>query len=63
MKKHFPDLPGWQFDLDEVSANVYEVVGKDKSGHLISAKGTDPDALLEHCRNDALRILANEQRT
>ena len=56
MKKQFPELPGWQFDLDEVSAGVYEVIGQDRVGHRITAKGTDLDALLEQCRRDALDL-------
>jgi hypothetical protein len=63
MRKQFPELPGWQFDLDEVSASVYEVIGEDRFGHRISAKGTDPDALLEQCRKEALRMVADIRGT
>jgi hypothetical protein len=63
MKQQFPELPGWQFDLDEVSASVYEVIGEDRLGHRVSAKGPDPDALLEQCRKDALRMVADGRRT
>lgn len=63
MKNQFPELPGWQFNLDEVSASVYEVVGQDRAGHRVTAKGTDPDALLEQCRNDALRMVADWRGT
>jgi len=56
MKKTFSELPAWSFDMDEVSAGVYEVVGTDNSGHRVSAKGTDLDAALENCRQQALRI-------
>ena len=30
--------------MDEVSAGVYEVVGRDAAGHVVSAKGTDLEA-------------------
>ena len=56
MKKTFPELPAWSFDMDEVSAGVYEVVGTDGRGHRVSAKGTDLDAALEECRQQAMHI-------
>ena len=56
MRKQFPDLPAWHFDMDEVSAGVYEVIGRDSAGHAVSAKGTDLDSLLEQCRREARKI-------
>jgi hypothetical protein len=56
MIKQFPDLPAWHFDMDEVSAGVYEVIGRDGAGHNVSAKGTDLDSLLEECRTEARKI-------
>jgi hypothetical protein len=56
MKKTYPDLPQWTFDIDEVSAGVYEVIGKDTTGHVVSSKGIDVDLLIQECRNDALSI-------
>jgi|HubBroStandDraft_5_1064220.scaffolds.fasta_scaffold1609679_1 hypothetical protein len=41
MKKRFPGLPAWHFDVDEVSAGVYEVIGRDDAGNVVSAKGID----------------------
>ena len=35
MKQTFPDVPGWTFEIDEVSANVYEVKGTDSVGHKL----------------------------
>lgn len=43
MKKIFPELPDWTFELDEVSANVYEVLGSDRSGHKVATSGKDLD--------------------
>jgi hypothetical protein len=56
MTKQFPDLPAWHFDMDELSARVYEVVGRDKTGHCVSAKGTDLDSLVDLCRKEARKI-------
>ena len=56
MKQTFPDVPGWSFEIEEVSANVYEVIGKDSGGHTVQMKGTDPDALLEDARKSAKAI-------
>lgn len=39
MIKSFPELPEWSFELDEISAGVYKVVGTDKSGHKGSTRG------------------------
>jgi len=58
MNKTYPELPKWEFELDEVSASVYDVVGTDKSGHRVSSKGTDLDALIEQCKKDAKEIEA-----
>ena len=59
MKKTFPELPAWSFDMDEVSAGVYEVVGSDNRGNRVSAKGTDLDTAVEDCRQQALKIAAS----
>jgi hypothetical protein len=56
MKKTFADLPGWSFDVREVSAGVYEVVGTDARGLRVEAKGTDPDRLISQCKQDALDL-------
>jgi hypothetical protein len=57
MKKLFPDLPGWSFDIDEVSTGVYEVVASDKHGRRFSSKDTDPEVLLERCRKQAAELV------
>ncbi len=56
MNESFDDLPGWLFEVDEVSANVYEVTGTDRAGHRVQMKGTDPDALLDDARKAAFKI-------
>ncbi len=56
MIKVHSDLPEWSFELDEVSAGVYEVTASDNRGRRFSSKGTDPDALLKCCREQAMRL-------
>ena len=58
MKKTYFDLPEWEFELDEISANVYEVIGTDKSGHQVSSKGLNLDEIIEQCKKDAKAIEA-----
>ena len=53
MIKTFSELPEWSFELDEISAGVYKVIGTDKSGHVVSATGIDLDELIEQCKRDA----------
>jgi hypothetical protein len=50
MKRTFPELPGWSFEVRERSAGVYEVVGVDASGRRVETVGTDDTALLKECR-------------
>ena len=59
-KKQFPELPDWIFDIDEVSAGVYEVKGIDKYGHRLEFKGIDSDELLDRVRRKAMKITENE---
>jgi hypothetical protein len=56
MNETFPELTGWSFSLEEVSACVYEATGRDAAGRSVSAKGTDPDEVLRECRATAARI-------
>ncbi len=56
MKKTYSDLPEWSFELDEVSANVYEVVGTDRMGHRVSSTGIDLDQIIEQCKKNARKI-------
>jgi hypothetical protein len=56
MNKAFVELPGWTFQIDEVSAGVYEAIGTDGFGHRVVAEGLDPDELLRECRESAMRI-------
>jgi hypothetical protein len=57
MSLEFKELPGWSFDIDEVSAGVYKASGKDRSGRSVEAIGLDPDELLKECKRAAAKIL------
>ena len=61
MPIEFSELPDWQFEVDEVSAGVYKVCGKDKSGRNVEVTGTDPDELLAECKESAARMI-NDQK-
>jgi hypothetical protein len=58
LTRTYLDLPGWVFDVDEVSASVFHVRGVDQVGRSVEATGTDPDTLLAECRLTAERIQA-----
>ena len=55
--RNFEDLPGWTFEIKEVSAGVFLVKGSDKYGRSIEVTGIDPDAMLEECRRYAAKLL------
>ncbi|HEY8463770.1 MAG TPA: hypothetical protein VIM29_07095 [Bacillota bacterium] len=57
MALQFKELPGWNFTVDEVSAGVYKVIGKDPAGRSVERIGTDPDELIEKCKDYASRIV------
>jgi len=56
MKKTFSDLPGWSFEVHEVSAGVYEMTGADALGHRVQSKGTDYEALVSECREAVAKM-------
>jgi len=58
----FKELPGWDFDIDEISAGVYKVNGRDELGRSIELTGTDPEALLEECKKYAAKTIADSKR-
>ncbi len=62
MKTEFPDLPGWTFEIDEVSFGMYEVYGRYDSAGVIRKTGTDPDALLAECRREAQDALTRARQ-
>ncbi len=50
------DLPGWTFEVEEVSVGVGRVRGVDRAGRSVQITGSDLEQLLEHCRRTAIRI-------
>jgi hypothetical protein len=57
MIKTYANLPGWKFEIHEVSAGVYEVVARDASGRLVQGKGLDVYDVLEKCKTEAAAFL------
>jgi hypothetical protein len=55
------DPSGWVFEVEEVSANVYRVTGHDAQGRNVARTGTDPDALLAQCKQDAIEVSEAER--
>jgi len=55
--KESPGLPGWTFDVQEVSAGVYRAFGRDRAGRTVEATGVDPGALIEKCGQTATEMM------
>jgi hypothetical protein len=47
VERSFDELPGWTFTVEEISAGVYRVGGRDLAGRSVSLTGEDPDKLLQ----------------
>lgn len=62
MPLEFPELPGWSFDADEVSAGIYRAFGRDCAGRNVEATGLEPAALIEKCKQAALQMLAGSPK-
>lgn len=50
------EIPGWVFETEEVSANVYRVTGVDRHGCRVQVIGTDVEEILEQAHDSAKRI-------
>ena len=61
MSIKFEELPNWRFDADEISACVYKASGIDNQKRSVEAIGTDPDKLIDQCKQKALAIVKNLQ--
>jgi hypothetical protein len=55
-RRVFEELPGWFFELDEVSAGVCKVLGIDEIGRSIELTGTSPDLLLDEAKKLASKM-------
>jgi hypothetical protein len=54
--KEYSDLPGWIFELEEVSNGVYQVTGRDLFSTEVSCKGIDLDKVIAECRERVRQI-------
>jgi hypothetical protein len=61
MPREFKELPGWSFAVEEVSARVYRVLGRDLAGRTVEATGPRLKVLLEKCLQDASQMMADSQ--
>ena len=50
------DLPDWDFELDEVSANVYSVKAVHKLGCSLELNRIDPEKLMKQAERDAKKM-------
>ena len=50
--------PGWEFDVEEVSAGVYRVTAVDSVGRRVEMTGEDPEATLSRCAREAGMLAA-----
>ena len=56
------ELPGWSFEVNEVSVGVFRVYGRDVADRTIEATGTDPEALLRRCTREAAELARGRPR-
>lgn len=56
----FEELPGWTFEVDEISAGVFRAKAVDKFGRSVETVGTDPDGILFDCQQSARKIQNNQ---
>ena len=57
MRQEFSELPAWTFEIDQLSEQIYYVIGKDQAGHQVSAECFDLDQIMQqlltiHCMSD-----------
>ena len=61
MPREFKELPGWSFAVEEVSAGVYRVLGRDLAGRTVEATRPRLKVLLEKCLQDASEMMDDSQ--
>jgi hypothetical protein len=61
MPREFKELPGWSFAIDEVSAGVYRVLGRDLAGRTVEATGPRLKVKIEKCMQAASQMMADSQ--
>jgi hypothetical protein len=53
MKIRIDTVPDWTFEIDEISAGVYELHGTHLSGASINLTGANLDNLIENAKEEA----------
>jgi hypothetical protein len=61
MPREFKELSDWSFAIDEVSAGVYRVVGRDLAGRTVEATGPRLKVQIEKCMQAASQMMADPQ--
>jgi hypothetical protein len=61
MPREFKELPDWSFAIDEVSAGVYRVVGRDLAGRTVEATGPRLKVVIEKCMQAAIQMMADSR--
>jgi hypothetical protein len=61
MPREFKELPGWSFAIDEVSASVYRVLGRDLAGRTVEATGPRLRVLIEKCMQAAIQMMEDSR--
>jgi hypothetical protein len=57
----FTEILGWKFEIDEISAGVYKVTGKDNCDRRVEKIGFDVNVLLEECKKSASQFVGKKQ--
>jgi hypothetical protein len=57
-----PRVPGWRFRIEEFSPGGYRVDGLHFDGRSVSRQGSDPDAVLAECVEDARTLPLRRSR-
>jgi hypothetical protein len=61
MKKEFPELPGWSFEIEELPVGGYRVTATATNGRTFETKGTDRESLLAESRQEVAALSEQAQ--
>ena len=56
MRQEFSELPAWTFEVDQLSEQIYYVIGRDQTGHQVSAEGVDLEQIMQQCKKYAAYV-------
>jgi hypothetical protein len=56
MERKIAKFPNWTFNLDEISAGVYKLNGRNDLGCTVELTGIDPDKLIAEATSSAENI-------